>query len=1028
MTITVRRMLIAGSIVALCTNIPSDLKAQAAGSRRLQPASQTGRLQTTFLPRGVNQPPVTVVAILGGQSVADVQETAGRRLTRQEKDAVKASRRVEQDGPRSAMQGLGGRVLASFQSALNGIKLRIPANQLDALRAIPGVVDVKPVTIYKHENVIGVPRIGAPLAWAGVNGVRGEGVKVAIIDTGIDFTHANFGGPGTPAAYQAAFMNDTLPADPSLFGPNAPKVKGGTDLVGDAYNASGDEAAATPHPDPNPLDCNGHGSHVAGTAAGFGVLTTGTTFPGPYDQLTHKNFSFIIGPGVAPKADLYAVRVFGCEGSTDVVTEALDWAVDHDMDVVNMSLGSDFGDPESADALAADNTMKAGVMVVMSAGNAGNIPYIAGSPGVSRKGIAVAATVNPAFYTTANLSLPAVGASGAKTVTALNANAAALPGGTLTVKVLRTATGGASLGCNPADYGAQNVTGKLVVVVRGTCARVARAIYGQQAGAAAVVMINNTTDLPPFEGPITQNPDTGDLFTVSIPFLGVRGVLSNSNSDGSQLVARDGLSIGIASGVPIQTGTASFSSSGPSLSGAHLKPEIAAPGEAVTSTLVGSGNQSLTISGTSMAAPFVTGTAALVIQAHPQWKPAAVKSALINSANPDGVNDYVTRRVGTGVVNAAAAVGTQAYAFADRDETTLNFGLEEFSDDLHLSRTVHIKNDSRSDITFNVTTTNPQGSPHTITLGVSNVTVPARGQSTVPLTFELPAATAGNSGDFREAAGLITFTPSSSTANRGIALRVPYYIVPRVSSNVTVTLAKLKGNPPSGSAIVENRHSPIPATADFYAWGLESGNDRLGRVDLRAAGVQSLDFPGDKILVFAINTFKAWSAPSMQEFDVFIDSDDDGVPDFDVFSDDFGLVVNGSFTGEIATFILDLHTGALSADFDAVAPTDGSTILLPVLASSIGVAAAQPRFSYSAAAFDLFSSDSDQFDTSARFNAFASAISNGQFEVVDPDATVSVPVTVNPAEFASTPAKGLMVVTQDDKNGAAEANLVKVKF
>jgi minor extracellular serine protease Vpr len=92
------------------------------------------------------------------------------------------------------------------------------------------------------------------------------------------------------------------------------------------------------------------------------------------------------------------------------------------------------------------------------------------------------------------------------------------------------------------------------------------------------------------------------------------------------------------------------------------------------------------------------------------------------------------------------------------------------------------------------------------------------------------------------------------------------------------------------------------------------------------------------------------------------------------------------------------------------------------------VSSSQPRFSYTAAAFDLFSNDMDQFDSTARFNAFNSAISNGPFEVVAPNATVAVPVSVNPAEFASTPAKGLMIVTQDDKNGPEEANLLKLKF
>src|SRR5204862_6616481 len=97
--------------------------------------------------------------------------------------------------------------------------------------------------------------------------------------TGLDYTHANFGGPGTVAAWKAAFASSTQPADPALFGPNAPKVKGGTDLVGDAHDArSTDPNINMPHPDPNPLDFAWHGSHTSGTATGFGVSSAGTTF------------------------------------------------------------------------------------------------------------------------------------------------------------------------------------------------------------------------------------------------------------------------------------------------------------------------------------------------------------------------------------------------------------------------------------------------------------------------------------------------------------------------------------------------------------------------------------------------------------------------------------------------------------------------------------------------------------------------------------------------------------------------------
>src|SRR5262249_9378044 len=157
--------------------------------------------------------------------------------------------------------------------------------------------------------------------------------------------------------------------------------------------------------------------------------------------------------------------------------------------------------------------------------------------------------------------------------------------------------------------------------------------------------------------------------------------------------------------------------------------------------------------------------------------------------------------------------------------------------------------------------------------------------------------------------------------------------------------------------------------------GLESPRDHaLGHFDLRAAGVQSFDAGSDHLLVFALNTFKAWSTPEKAEFDVLIDNDGDGNPDFDLFAVDFGLVMGVGFTGQYVAVILNLNTGEISADFLAVAPTDSSTVLLPVFAAHVGVTPDHPRFSYTAAAFDLFSDISDSFTATASFNAFTPAI------------------------------------------------------
>src|ERR1700692_1019090 len=331
----------------------------------------------------------TVVLKMAGDSVAVVRSRMpDKQLAEADRLAIQTDLRRQQDAIVPAIEGMGGKVLARFQHAINGIKVQGTPDQIRSFAALPGVVQVKGVRTYSLRNAQSVPFIGAPLAWQGPPGLRGEHVKVAVIDTGVDYTHANFGGPGTVSAWQNAFAHSDQPADPTLFGPNAPKVKGGIDLVGDAYDAS--VAGSVPVPDPNPLDCFGHGSHVSGTAAGFGVTSAGVTFTGPYDETTPSQL-FTIGPGVAPLADLYAVRVFGCAGSTNVVVDGIDWAVANNMQVISMSLGSDFGSEDDADAEASENAVEAGIVVAAASGNAGPIPYIASTPSSGEKVISVAA-------------------------------------------------------------------------------------------------------------------------------------------------------------------------------------------------------------------------------------------------------------------------------------------------------------------------------------------------------------------------------------------------------------------------------------------------------------------------------------------------------------------------------------------------------------------------------------------------------------------------------------------------------------
>ena len=261
---------------------------------------------------------MTVVVEMKGDPVAVVQAQKGRDLTTAERNSVKSTLKKAQDAIAGSIKNKGGKIQANMQSAYNGIQVSIPATQVDAVAALPNVVAVHAVKTYTLDNAVSVPFLGVPQVWQNT-GYTGKNVKVAVIDTGIDYTHANFGGPGTVAAYDAAHADEAQPADPALFGPAAPRVKGGYDFVGDAYNADPQlrhvPAGAAPRPQPARLQRTRQPRRRY--RGGSGVTADGATYPGPYDAIDARRRRATIGPGVAPQADLYALRVFGCDGSTE---------------------------------------------------------------------------------------------------------------------------------------------------------------------------------------------------------------------------------------------------------------------------------------------------------------------------------------------------------------------------------------------------------------------------------------------------------------------------------------------------------------------------------------------------------------------------------------------------------------------------------------------------------------------------------------------------------------------------------------
>src|SRR6267378_7743474 len=192
-----------------------------SGSYAVRPAgvAEEAEIKPALMPAGLSLQPVTVVLEMAGESVAEQQGDAGRRFDRAEKQRAKDALKGQQEGIRGHIEARGGRVVGTYQAAINGVKVRISRDRVSELAALPGVVAVRPVMLHKPNNVHGVPLVGAPAVWDGLRGLRGDGVKVAIIDTGIDYTHATFGGPGTASAFATAAAHSTESADPALFGP-----------------------------------------------------------------------------------------------------------------------------------------------------------------------------------------------------------------------------------------------------------------------------------------------------------------------------------------------------------------------------------------------------------------------------------------------------------------------------------------------------------------------------------------------------------------------------------------------------------------------------------------------------------------------------------------------------------------------------------------------------------------------------------------------------------------------------------------
>ncbi len=969
--------------------------------------------------------------------VGDAKDN-GTTVTASQRNTWRTQIQASQKPVVDAVHKSGGIVISQMQDAYDGIHVHVKAADLTSLASMAGVTGIHLIPIYQPALTESVPYVGAPQAWTST-GYTGAGVKIAIIDTGIDYYHADFGGSGNPADYTYGLAHDTtLPATDAggttVAFPSA-KIPVGYDFVGDDYDASAPAGSPDliPHPDGNPLDCNSHGTHTASTAAGEGVLEDGSTYTGPYNSSIYGSTDFAIGPGVAPQATLYIYRVFGCEGSSDVVTEAINQAVKDGADVISMSLGSDFGTSDTPDAVAANNASRAGVVVVAASGNEGSSAYMTSTPASSSSAISVAALdSNATLFPGATIKLT----SGS--LSALNANNGPLPvSGTLDVLM---SDGGISLGCEASDYSANGgVAGKIVVTERGVCARVLRAQLGQAAGAAAVIMVNadNGPGYPPLEGSIPG---------VTIPFLGVL------ESDGPALIDANGSSVTISSAGLIANPTykdlASFTSYGPRFGDSALKPEVTAPGVSIVAAGMGTGTGVLVDSGTSMATPHVAGVAALVIAAHPNWSVNEVKAAIMSTADDSSTKilGYDPVGAGSGVVQAQLATTTAAIALTRDKLDTLSFDNVALSGPYSATRSFTIENKSSSSITYKLSAAfigSPAGAH--VSVSPSKITVPAHQSRDVATRLTLSASAVAalpaadtfagmGPGAVLTVEGVVNATPT--TARAGVyQLHVPFLVVPRGVSNVVVGPSgpyKLNAGVATTNVKLSN-YGIHSGTADVYAWGLFDKDHTPGISSVRAVGVQSQlgsfcdpSIPDtDRCLVFAVNGWHQWSNAAGAEFDIGIDTNGDGVADYLVVGVDLGAELTGSFDGVEASFTFDAAGDLIDAWY-ADAPMNGSVIELPALASDMGITSAASGFSYSITGFDLIYGTIDAVPGSAKFDAFTPSVSNGQFVSLASGKSAKLPLSVSPALQATTPSLGWMIVSLDNRNGAAQAALVPV--
>jgi MYXO-CTERM domain-containing protein len=944
---------------------------------------------------------ISVYVALEGRSVAQALRQAGATTAEQRREIAQrqlAYLSQRHSDVRREVENLGGVVEADFKRLANALQVRIAPDRWSRLEALPGVTRVELVPIHERALASAVPYVGANRLWNAPGiAATGKGVRIGIVDTGIDYLHAHLGGSGDPLDYK---NNDRTIIEPDSF--PTTKVIGGRDFVGDDY--TGDNGIK---PDPDPLDCSreqeqyiagGHGSHVAGIAAGTGVSIDGAPYQGPYEASLDPS-QFKISPGVAPEASLYALKVFGCDGGTTMVAAAMEWAVDPDqdgdfsdrLDVVNMSLGGAYGLETSTDAEIVRSLTEAGTLLVVAAGNDGNTFFVTGEPATHTETLSVAASTDQTSFLSMRVDSPASVAGEIPCVE-----------GSFTKPLAEVGTlGGVLQATVPARAcsdlsNAAALAGKVALIDRGDCYFVDKIRRAAEAGALAAVVVNNSGD-PPFSM-------GGDGTQGAIPAVMV------SLADGDTLRSAQEVAVTLDPANIVQNDddadqVAGFSSRGPRASDGALKPDIAAPGVAIDSAGVASGNQPRQNQGTSMACPMVAGGAALLREAHPDRPPMTIKTMLMNTTasmadalgNPTPVSLGGAGRMR---VDAAAQRDVIAAAAEPAGAVSVSFGHIVTFEPASRTRDVVISNLGAATKTFEASVTPTYALPGaTVSITPQSISVPAGETKTVTVTIEVePAALPFEQPDphtpasielwggtsyprhfVTEAAGHIVFQEPGSDA--GDALRVPYHAIVRAADQRLATPSrrcKTEGNdllqiPIEGpithkEPLTSAFQLAITHPEDFLATGPQKQSDLLAvGVATNTATAESF---ADASVYFALVVAGQWSTPARGPLSIVgiaIDTNEDGVEDYIAYTEP---LAREFFADVLTVTTYKLNTGeAVSRRFlnlfqrDTLntEPFHNSVVVLPVSLQGLNLTDQDASFRFRG--FTHFNSPYVRFNT-----------------------------------------------------------------